>query len=298
MTEKREVLRKLNKNSVLVTDIASQFWCERQMEFNYLYGKKYTEAMRKGSVLHEGLQAEVYATIDVEPITYADFLYKEAYENYLAIRSLNEKGIGREIRIYGSLNGYRMSGKVDELRIKNGKVIVTEVKTRDLNARLNSRSSVRNISEVTMRPHRVQVMLYKRMLDDIKEGRYTYENLSNSYALKTLSLSDRFVPQLKLVGINHSITGLETVYKMVFEQIHRMPEISNSLELHYVDRYTGNEFAQVSVDYTREALDALLVDAMGYWNGERDSRPVIKEESWKCNFCRFFGKECKVWWSE
>ena len=36
---------------------------------------------------------------------------------------------------------------------------------------------------------------------------------------------------------------------------------------------------------------------MKYWNGERKSLPVPEKESWKCNYCVFFGKECKAWWS-
>jgi len=36
---------------------------------------------------------------------------------------------------------------------------------------------------------------------------------------------------------------------------------------------------------------------MKYWNGEVKARPVSEEEKWKCRFCRFYGKECKVWYN-
>lgn len=297
MDQKRGVLGRLKKNSILATDVASQYWCERQMELNYLHGKKYTRAMQKGKALHEGLQAELETTIDVEPLNYADFLYKEAYENHLAMNSLVRRGVGREIKVYGSVAGYKLAGKIDELKLRDGKVAVVEIKTRELSARLDGTRTARSIGETTMRPHRVQVMLYKRMLDDLKEGNYTFENMAAAYDLRTQRLTERFLSQLKLLGVDAAMMNLESIYGVFFEQIKSMPELSNRLELRYVDRFTGKEFESISVEYNREDADRTISDAMGFWNGERESRPVTKEENWKCTFCKFFGKECKVWWS-
>lgn len=297
MDEKKDVLAKLKKTSILATDIAGQYWCERQTELNYIYGKKYTAAMQRGSKLHKELQDELETTISIEPQNYADFLYKETYENYLTLRSLNEKGIGREMKVYGLIDGFKISGKIDELVVKNGKVVVTEIKTRDLNAKIGRKASdAKQISETTMRTNKMQVMLYKRLLTDLREKNYTYEMFQKLYSVNKLFLSQNFMDQLKILGLDTSI-GLDGIYKMMFEQIYRMPQISEVVELRYIDRYTGEPFASFEIEYKKEEFERMLNDSMGYWKGERESRPVVEAESWKCRFCKFFGNECKVWWS-
>ncbi|MDE1850203.1 MAG: hypothetical protein KGH54_00200 [Candidatus Micrarchaeota archaeon] len=299
MEGSRGVLERLKKNSILATDIASQFWCELQMELNYMHGREFNKAMAGGSKVHKELQMEVATVIDVEPQNYADFLFKEAYENYLSLKSLNEKGIGREIKVYGSLGGYKFAGKIDELNVRDGKVVIVETKTKALNGKLFEKNEgVREISDATMRTHKIQIMLYRKMLGDLKSKDYTYKNFYNSYGISRMALSDKFVAQLELIGIDRSLRNFDTIYNMGYEQIYKMAPISDTLVISYVDRNTGNEFANVSVDYNKESFDKILVDAMGYWTGQREARPVVKEEAWKCNFCKFYGKECKVWWAK
>ncbi len=112
------VLSRLHKTSILVTDIANQFWCERQMELNYVHGKKFTKEMAKGKKIHEALQDEVYVPLTIEPVTYKDYMYKTAYENVMSLGSLKANGVCREVRVYGSTNGYRLSGQIDEMKVK------------------------------------------------------------------------------------------------------------------------------------------------------------------------------------
>ena len=286
--EGKGVLEKLGKNSVSATDIASQFWCEKQMELNYLYGKRYTKEMAKGAKIHEELQAETYVPLTVEPINYTDFLYKELYENYLALKGLKQRGVGREIRIFGSINGFKLNGKIDELKLVNGKVVVVEVKTRETRYAIN---------EAVVRPHRIQAMLYKYMLDEIVSRSYTHENFENAYLKGLKPLSDRFLDQLKALSIESSLLSIESVYKKMFDEIYTLPPISDELELHYIDRFTGEKVETMKFKYNDEELKKILIDAMRYWNGEVKARPVSEEEKWKCRFCRFYGKECKVWYN-
>jgi len=286
--EGKGVLEKLGKNSVSATDIASQFWCEKQMELNYLYGKRYTKEMAKGAKIHEELQAETYVPLTVEPINYTDFLYKELYENYLALKGLKQRGVGREIRIFGSINGFKLNGKIDELKLVNGKVVVVEVKTRETRYAIN---------EAVVRPHRIQAMLYKYMLNEVVSRSYTHENFENAYLKGLKPLSDRFLDQLKALSIESSLLSIESVYKKMFDEIYTLPPISDELELHYIDRFTGEKVETMKFKYNDEELKKILIDAMRYWNGEVKARPVSEEEKWKCRFCRFYGKECKVWYN-
>jgi exonuclease V len=281
------VLKKLGKSSILVTDIANQFWCERQMEYNYLYGKKYTKYMAQGKQLHEALQEEVYVPLTVEPVTYGDFLYKTAYENYRSLRSLKEGGMCRELRVYGSLNGYKLSGQIDELRIVDAHTKIIERKSTDVD---------RKLTEVYSRPHVMQVMLYRKMLGDIRSKSYTHDNFANAYDVLKTELSDVFKRELKAMGIKEEMINTYSMYRAMFEEMYTIPELSDTLEVEYVDRFSGKRLASVEKAYDAASVSANISYVMKYWNGERESAPVVEAENWKCNFCKFFGKECKAWW--
>jgi exonuclease V len=283
------VLSKLHKTSILVTDIANQFWCERQMELNYVYGKKFTKEMAKGKKIHEALQGEVYVPLTIEPVTYKDYLYKTAYENVMSLKSLKANGICREVRVYGSTNGYRLSGQIDEMKVKDGKVQVVERKTTEAG---------RKLTGTYTKPHVVQVMIYRKMIDDIRSKRYAFENFCTVYGVGPGKdgLSEVFMRELVAMGLRGEDLSTYEMYKKMFSEVYSMPELSNKLEVAYVDRSSGKQIAGLEVDYSDETVNRELVQAMGYWLGRRESAPVPETEVWKCNFCKFFGKECTVWW--
>jgi hypothetical protein len=66
----------------------------------------------------------------------------------------------------------------------------------------------------------------------------------------------------------------------------------------YIDQFTGKEIKSHKVAYDKNETDTILKYVLKYWNGERQSTPVPHSESWKCKFCVFYGKECKVWWDQ
>ncbi len=283
------VLKKLGKSSISVTDVANQFWCERQMEYNCLYGKKYTKEMAKGKAIHNELQNEVFIPLTIEPVTYGDYMFKTAYENHRSLLSLKEKGMCRELRIYGSLNGFRLSGQIDEMKIKDGKVEVVEKKTTE---------AKRQLTEMYTRPHRVQVLLYRKMLADVKSKIYSYEKLVKTYGLNTLTLSDTFKRELHAIGIADEYVDTPAMFKKMFEEVYLMPELSNKVELAYIDRFSGAQMSTVEIEYRDYEVNKYMTYALQFWNGERESAPVVEEENRKCTFCKFFGKECKVWWKQ
>jgi exonuclease V len=284
------VLKKLGKSSILVTDIANEFWCERQMECNYLYGKKYTKEMAKGTAVHAELQNEVYVPLAIEPVTYEDYMFKTAYENTQSLISLRTKGMCREFRIYGSLNGYRLSGQIDEMKVVDGKVRIVERKTTQ---------PKRQLTEVYTRPHRVQVMMYRRMFGDIISRSYSYNNLVNVYHLTVgKGLSEVFKRELHAMGMQEDLIDTCAMFKKMFEEIYMLPELGNALEVVYVDRFSGQQIESMQIEYREHEVNKYVTYALQYWNGERESAPVEKDESWKCKFCKFFGNECKVWWKQ
>ena len=57
--------------------------------------------MKKGSDFHETQKSEVFIPLTVPPVTWPDRFYKSAYENYTSLSSLVEKGVCRELKVYG-----------------------------------------------------------------------------------------------------------------------------------------------------------------------------------------------------
>ncbi len=283
------ILEKLRKTSISATDIANQFWCEKQVELNYLYGKKYTEQMQKGKQLHEELKAEVYIPLNIEPVTYADFLYKIGYENYMALKVLKDKKMCREVTIYGSLGGFKVVGQIDELRIENGEVKIIELKTVDFKQGFNANPS-------KLKPNIVQVMLYKKLLDELRTKRYTLYNFSKSYELRSKKLSDTFLRALHSIGVKEEYANIGEIYRLMFDEFYSLPPISDKLEIKYVDRFTGKQVSNIIINYNEETINRDISFALKYWQGEREALPVSEDEKWKCNRCKFYGKECKVWW--
>jgi hypothetical protein len=286
---RQSALQRLKRNSISVKDIASQAWCEKQMELYILTPMPQTAAMEKGAAFHETRKVEVFMPLSVEPITWPDKFYRTAYENYTSLSSLKEKGSCRELKLYGSMNGFKVSGQLDELRMENGNVMVVEDKT-VMNA--NGFSSARTKADT------IQVSLYRKMLGDIKSGGYTFDNFAAAYSLETMSMSQEFLDGLQSIGVKKDLQTVRAMYKKMFEEILLMPEISDVLELRYFDRSTKQMVSNMKINYDKQALDEWLRYSMKYWSGEREAQPVSEAEKWKCNICRFFGKECTAWYNK
>ncbi len=288
---KVSALVRLKKVSVPVKDIASQLWCEKQMELYELGGFYNTPAMIKGAAIHSSIQEKVFKKLPVEPVTYPDRLYKWAYENYTSLINLKKDGYCREIRMYGSINGFRVAGQLDEIRIIDNKTIIVEDKT------INSNNGNNNVS-LRVDADKMQLAIYKLLLDDIISGGYTYENFSNSNGILQMVMSSEFIKGLNSIGVKTEMQRLDTIHKLMFEELKKLPEISNVLKLRYLDRKNSSIITEMDIVYEKAVLEQYLVDAMKYWSGDREARPVSKENNWRCNMCKFYGKECKAWWKE
>jgi exonuclease V len=114
-------LEKFKKKSISVSDIASQFWCEKKLELTYVYGKKISEEQKKGKELHEELEREVEKIVDIEPINFADNLFIKFFNLLKSLEHLEREGIAREIPIFGSIEGFFITGQIDEIQKRNGK---------------------------------------------------------------------------------------------------------------------------------------------------------------------------------
>ncbi len=282
-------LERLNRKSIRVTDLASQYWCERQMELRYLYGDKVTKEEKQGRKIHEMLESETNVPVLLEPKSYADYVYKMLYTDHMALGALAQNKRTREFQIFGLMDGFNLAGKIDELRIRDGKLLIVEDKTRQSNE---------VPGESQMLPHKIQIMFYRDMLSALRSGAYTMQRFSEFYGTDRLSLTPEFMRQLQASKVPYDMCDMKKLEHMVFSQIRMLPEISGSLYIRYRNQFTGDVIKLYKFAYDEKDVQGAKDYLLPYWKGDREAMPVPKEEAWKCNWCVFFGKQCKVWWKQ
>jgi exonuclease V len=284
--DKLDALQRLGKKSIRATDIAAQYWCEKQMELNYIKGPEITKEILKGKEIHEELENETNIPIILQTKSYADFMYKSLYTTYKALETLKENKKSRELLLYGNIGKFRIVGKMDELLLSNGDVVIVEDKTR---------ATDKMPSEAQLKSHRAQVILYKKLLRDIISEEYNEDVFSKEYGIHRLSVTKEFERQLDALGVSKSIQSLPEITQKFFKEYRSIGRLSDTMVIRYINQYTGKKIDNYKFKVSDEELDGTISFALKYWNGEREALPVPYEEKWKCEYCMFFGKECKVW---
>lgn len=259
------------------------------MEYNYKYGQQITKEIKKGKSIHDELESEVNVPIILQPKSYSDALYKSVYTSFMAIKALKENKKTREIQLYGSIGGYKVVGKMDQLEIKNDEVVILEDKTRQ---------SDKIPSEAQQLVQKIQVMMYKKLMDDLREGLYGFENFRAGYHTNELKLSEEFKRQLSTMDVSSQLQDLTAIAQKYFESIKSVGKTSDTLQIRYINQFTGKEIKLYKFQYSSEEMSDIIKYALKYWNGTRKAAVVPESESWKCNWCVFYGKECKEYWHD
>lgn len=281
------VMRKLGKKSISVTDVSAQYWCEKKMELEYIYGSSQTKEEKTGKKIHELLENKINIQIDLAPKSYADFVYKILYTNYVGITELLKNKKTREVNIFGRIGGISLRGKIDQLHMKDGKIIILENKTK-------SRDEPPYAAQLLT--HRVQVMFYKKMLEELRNGAYTLDMFRDDYWIKNLSLTWEFKQQIAMLNISNELTTIDGISNRFFDIVHELPEINNTVYIRYSNQFTEKLIKMYKLNYTEKEYGELSQYSLNYWNGIREALTVPENEQWKCKFCSFFGNKCKVWY--
>jgi exonuclease V len=215
--------RSYPKKPLSVSDLTAGSWCELQHFYTLtrLRGKKTrTEAMKRGTKLHQKLEREIYKTKRIHTIKKEDTFGLKIWNMIQGLRVLREEGFTREFEVWGMVDGNLVCGVIDQLGYKNpdqeleedvlssressqnitnsqpyepsmpgeSQVFVTDVKTRNT-------SSPPPQSQV--RVAIIQLFLYHRFMSDMAAGRLDYMTVFERYALKPdEAFSDSFMAQI------------------------------------------------------------------------------------------------------
>ncbi|KAI1853995.1 hypothetical protein JX266_001136 [Neoarthrinium moseri] len=224
-----ERFRSFPKKPLTVTDISSGAWCELQYWYtlSLLPGgrKTRTAAMRGGTRVHQKLEDEVHTTIQVNVTSKEEAFALRLWNFIQGLRTLRDTGLTRELEVWGVVEEQVINGVIDELSFTSPnagfeeelnhspssigdaahsaekqspitnyfnphhrRVYLTDIKTR---------GSTRLPSGAALRPSRVQLFLYHRMLGEMAAGRLDFATIVARYGLQPEArFSDVFMAQI------------------------------------------------------------------------------------------------------
>ncbi len=112
-----ERFRTAPKKPLSVTDLISPSWCELQYWYTLTkHGrKKRTPAMKQGTVVHKSLEDQVHKTVPITIQSKEDAWGLRIWNTIQGLRTLRDRGMTRELEIWGVVDGQVISGVIDEL---------------------------------------------------------------------------------------------------------------------------------------------------------------------------------------
>jgi exonuclease V len=225
--------RSFPKKPFSVSDLIAGAWCELQYYYTLTKlpgGKKTrTAAMKGGTNIHKKLEEEVYTTVTIEIAKKEDAFGLRLWNIIQGLRTLRDKGMTRELEVWGLVDGHVVNGVIDNLSYENpdpqfeeevrssqgsqepsqggssGQQKVTTFfhsSSKPLNRQIfitdvKTRGSRHIPSGAAVRPTKIQLFLYHRFLSEMAVGRLDFMRVLRRYGLDADEpFSDTFVAQI------------------------------------------------------------------------------------------------------
>ena len=280
-------------NKIPAADIASQFWCEMQVDLRRKYGKIEKIEMEKGKKIHKDKLLEISKVRPVEVKTPVDLLYSTLHNISVGVHQYKRNGISREFPVWFKFNSVTIRGIIDEIREAeeggNKRIRVVETKTRAVN---------RRPSPAQMYRDKIQGMIYWYGLNSLLNITFKTDEIYDAFDAKPedMSLSKEFIESSNIpqeLAAWETGTLLEAAILGIVEKMMELPELSNLIELRYIYQKSGNEIYKEEYKFDPEYFDQKMRWALDYWLGRREPVPVGERNQWKCNFCGYKDK-CPV----
>lgn len=321
--------------------MAAGAWCELQHWYTLSRlpgGKKtITPAMRGGTRVHKTLEDEVHSTVQVTIASKEEAFALRLWNIIQGLRTLRDTGITRELEVWGIVEGEVFNGVIDQLNHESpnpsferelGMASEPDVSTSQASITdymssghktvyltdVKTRGSERLPTGIALRPARVQLFLYRRLLSDMADDKLDYAAVFNRYGLDgDARFSDVFIAQVG--GLHDEIfydadsdieeapsemyppdlfgyRSISQIIPLIRAELRETfprgsASISNLLAVQYRHRDDGRIIGNNSFPNDPEALDAYMEDNLRWWRGEREPKGVTIEETYKCGWCEF-----------
>ncbi|KDP44101.1 hypothetical protein JCGZ_05568 [Jatropha curcas] len=269
------------KTGLSVTDITSTEWCEKQMEFVLLFGKrKVSKAMKAGHDRHVKLEQEIVKRVKVS-IECDEDAWAIKFLNFITgANQLLFEGLTREIPLVGFIHGIWLVGIVDEIRIPEGgnrNPILVDTKTR-----------VRDTlpAEPQRRNGRLQLMCYKHLWDNLVADKFPCKEFFDFFSLNPhYILSKEIRDNTAKAGI--PAKTLDEVVRYYRNTCSMLLPADNQMLLRYELQKDNSVIGEEQFAYDPDWLNSHIQCCLEFWLGEREASFTPEEESWKCRFCQF-----------
>ncbi|XP_046366406.2 exonuclease V-like [Haliotis rufescens] len=279
----RNPLQKFRPGYLWVSDLTRQHWCEQMMLYTFTVPTIPVESpvMTAGSNLHLARELAVHSVVQVKVTSSEDIWATKVINLFMTIQGfLNGINVAREIPIFGAPfdKDVFIVGLIDELRFDPDSYTIDllELKTR----------SVRSCPKIAQQnQNKLQVMLYKKLFDDLVKGRVSKETVAKHLRL---DLEKPFGEDIMGHLDSKFLTAknLNELLDFVFIRIQSLTCISQ-LSIEYVLQDTNESLSQNPVEYDDNELKATFEHLLQFWQGQREVEGVEIEDSWKCQRCDF-----------
>ncbi|MFQ6629997.1 hypothetical protein Gotur_007301 [Gossypium turneri] len=270
------------KRALSVTDITATEWCEKQMEFSLLFGKrKISKAMKAGKARHVKLEEEVVKKVKVHIKSVEDSWALKFINFITCANQLLFEGITRELPLVGFVEGIWLVGVIDELRMpengsdRNPILVDTKTRVRDtLPAKPQSRNG------------RLQLMCYKYLWDTLAANSFPSGQFFDFFSLNRSYMLSNDIRE-RTASSGFPAKTLDDVIQYYINTCSMLPTSHDRLLLRYELQKDQSVLGEDEFAYDPDWLKRQIQSNLEFWLGEREASYTPQEERWKCRHCQF-----------
>ena len=245
------------------------------------------------------IELEVHDQVNIPTKTREDKWAVRLLNTYRQLSIIKEGKMEREVSVFGDCGaGILLNGIIDQLQfsLDTQELILTDLKTR----RTNSMPM-----EAQLRGHKLQLMVYKMLLDGLTRGTtktdmlVTYLRL-NFAAQLSMSITD-YICELGLQSVFCTSDDEDSLRISFGDLVQTWTKLIRGLDfppverltVHYIYQETDEVIGEEKVEFDAGWAKELLESAIGFWRGKREPSGPDIEDLWKCNSCQY--KSVCVW---
>lgn len=246
------------------------------------------------NLFHYLAELEVHERVIVNTVTPEDKWAVQLLNTYKQLSIIKEGKMEREISIFGDLfnSGILIKGIIDQLQYstETQELILTDLKTRRTNTMPG---------ETQILGHKLQLMVYKILLDGLTRGttkmELLAEHLKLNFAMRLSPSVTDHIGDLGLQELFTSETSDETLKLDFKDFVHTASKLIRGLDLppvtslivHYESQETNEMIGEEAAEFDEGWAREMLISALQFWRGDREPKGPDIEDMWKCETCQF-----------
>lgn len=271
-------IKKYGEHGLAVHWLTRQLWCEKQLDFTLKFGERKKEEEKAGTRIHKELHEQIAKLIPIKPRTIEDNIAIRLHNIQVGISRLIAEELTQELPTFGKIDSMFIVGVVDELRITDGSTTILDHKTR--------RSPTMPRKEQIF-PSEFQLMLYYKLLEDCRTGKFDHKDLMDFYGFDSSStISEEF--EKEVASKEQTLeSNIEKLSKETFHLFHKISKPSKQLTVSYEYQKIRKPLGKHAFVFNYRKFSDHIKFVKGYWLGERKPKRVKRQNSWKCNYCQF-----------